>query len=156
MAKLKATVYTMSTFELEIKFDEKAPPDKERSYYDELMSFFNSGVIPRLTHSQFGFDDLCYYSADVEVPTEKQMKDLKERLRLIVTLSFTKEKMEETLKEYATNPSKYREVLGEGFEWVRTSSDASYFPLKDTPSVSGFSSETRKILYEFDPIFNKT
>lgn len=88
MASFKATVVTMSTLEVEINFDSKCSDRKEKSYYDELMSFFKTGVISRLTHSQFGFDDLCYYAADAPVPTEKQMKILKDRLHLMISIAL--------------------------------------------------------------------
>ena len=146
----------MSTLEVEITFDSKTQNIPEKSYYNELMSFFKTGAIPRLTHSHFGFDDLCYYSTNSNVPTEKQMKSLKERLWLMVSLAFCEKKMEDTLKEYVKNPSKYRKDLGEEFSWVKVSGDAAYFPLKKRLNMNIIDKKIYDILYEFDPLLNKT
>ena len=157
MIAFKATVTTFLTMDVDIIFDSKtntAPNNSEKSYYNELMSFFKTGVIPRLTHSQFGFDDLCYYATNVEIPTDEQLKALKNKLHLIVSLSFCEKKMEETLKEYANNPLMYRKALGEEFSWVKVPGDATYFPLKKKQNIRNFDKKTREILYEFDPLLN--
>ena len=46
------------------------------------MTFFNKGNICRLTHSQFGFDNLCYYNSNSKIPSYTQMEKKKNTYKI--------------------------------------------------------------------------
>ena len=67
---------------------------------------------------------------------------MKEKLKLMITLTFCKENFTNNLKDYIENPNLYRKTLGKEFEWVRVFTDVVNF----TKNKDEF------ILQEFDPI----
>ena len=131
-------------------------PVSKLIYYQELMTFFTSGKISKKLSLYFGFEEVCYHRLKLKVPTKEQMDDLKTRLHLIITVSFSEKKMEEKLNDYVKNPSKYRKDLGEEFEWVRTYQDAKPYLKHNIPNVDKYDYRMRQVLYEFDPILNNT
>ena len=131
-------------------------PVSKLRYYQELMTFFTKGKISKKISLYFGFEEVCYHRLKLKVPTKEQMNNLKNRLQLIITISFSEKKMEEKLNYYVKNPSKYRKDLGEEFEWVRTYQDAKPYLKHNIPSVDKYDYCMRQVLYEFDPILNNT
>lgn len=108
------------------------------SIYNNLISFLERDLITNIV-SEFGFDTECYYDTNSSVPNKEQIKLLKERLLLILSLPFY-EKFD--LEKYITNPYLYRKDLGPEFNWVRTSMDVINFR----------ENKNDVILREFDPL----
>lgn len=126
--------------------------DNKLRYYEELIIFFNKGLLSTKTSFYFGFEKIYYHLLKLKIPTDEQLDNLKNRLELIITISFSEKEMEKILQEYIKNPEKYRETLGEGFEWVRTYYDAKPFLDKNIKYFNNFDYKTRNILYEIDPL----
>ena len=94
------------------------------------MSFTSTSLRKSLTNEipltlkeqgDYGFDINVYMRLIEKLPSQTQFDKLKERLKVVIT-----QQTDEQL-HWAYLDKTYRDLLGEGFEWVRTIRDFPMF-----------------------------
>ena len=84
-------------------------------------SLTNETPLPLSQQSDYGFDINIYMMLEEKLPTQNEFDKLKERLKVVIT-----QQTDEQLHRAYLDKT-YRTLLGEGFEWVRTTKDFPMF-----------------------------
>jgi len=87
-----------------------------------LRKCFTDGTqLTRGARGDYGFDIMIYKFLMVTEPSQSDFDKLAQRLKVVI-LEQTDEQLHQSYLD-----KKYRELLGEGFEWVRTTKDFDMF-----------------------------
>ena len=87
---------------------------------DSLAATSNDLSIPisRGAYADYGFDPVIYAFNYSPTPTTEQLSHLRERYREILSQNNEKNKLHTAVRQ-----KKLLDILGEGFEWVRNTSN---------------------------------